>query len=117
MASKSAIRYIFFLCDFFQFKNFFSVLIRLILYSFQIVFFCAVEGAPKYAADIFSLSKQHWDPKIPKKNCAEWYASGHVYDGVYSVEVGGKKFPVYCDMLEDQGGWTVIQKSVPSEQK
>ncbi len=82
------------------------------------MFFCEVEGAPKYTGPyISSLSKQHWDPKIPKKNCAEWYASGHVYDGVYTVEVGGNKFSVYCDMLEDQGGWTVIQRSVPSGQK
>ena len=29
-------------------------------------------------------------------------------DGVYNVTVDGKTFPVYCDMTNNEGGWTLV---------
>ncbi|MDD4409734.1 MAG: fibrinogen-like YCDxxxxGGGW domain-containing protein, partial [Candidatus Pacebacteria bacterium] len=41
-------------------------------------------------------------------SCSELKASGQNTNGVYLIMVNGNTFNVYCDMVTDGGGWTMV---------
>ena len=48
---------------------------------------------------------------MPPKNCATLKKSGELRSGVYTINPdGGSPFKVFCDMVTDGGGWTLIQR-------
>lgn len=51
---------------------------------------------------------------VPQKNCAEICREGFRTSGIYTVRPNATKceFKVFCDMLLQGGGWTVIMRRV-----
>ncbi|XP_066928788.1 microfibril-associated glycoprotein 4-like [Clytia hemisphaerica] len=52
--------------------------------------------------------------KIPK-DCQEIQQRGLEINGVYDIEIDGQTKSVYCDLTENQGGWTAIQRRVSGD--
>jgi hypothetical protein len=49
-----------------------------------------------------------------RRNCQEHVVAGCVLDGTYTVDLGGKPTPVYCDQTTDGGGWMMVLNYVHS---
>ncbi|KAK5867566.1 hypothetical protein PBY51_012041 [Eleginops maclovinus] len=55
------------------------------------------------------------DSKLPSKvtrDCSDYLAKGATKSGVYLVtpDLRSRSFPVFCDLDQDGGGWTVLQR-------
>ncbi|TNF25237.1 MAG: hypothetical protein EP329_23435 [Deltaproteobacteria bacterium] len=62
-----------------------------------------------------TASPRHWSDGSNAASCnayrypsSPYLYSGSTGSGVYTIDIGGGPFDVYCDMVNDGGGWTLV---------
>jgi hypothetical protein len=53
---------------------------------------------------------------IGRESCLDYYNSGFSVSGVYNITLSdGTNYDVYCDMIRDGGGWTLVVSAIGSD--
>ncbi|KAM3609648.1 uncharacterized protein V6R79_018148 [Siganus canaliculatus] len=57
-------------------------------------------------------SKSERTGMMVMRDCSDYLLRGHRRSGVYLVtpDLRSRSFPVFCDMKQDEGGWTLLQR-------